>query len=161
MDTDTMSLEQSKATGVGYTFSISPHIYERLERHILILKKIIDRTTTKQRWITHSIKEKLVKEEASQLIPKATSLNVKLDEELEMELFKKVEFVKKFRTSYSKKQWLVDAVLEKLDRDEKGVEAKLLDSTQSQMDSYKNQNEKLRAELEILKIQLKNAQKSS
>lgn len=160
MDEDAISLEESKLT-IGASFTISPHIYERLDRHILILKKLIDRSTTKQRWITNAIKEKILKEANNQQLPKATTLNIKIAKELEDELQRKVEFIRKFRASYSKKQWLVDAILEKLDRDEKGVEAKLVEETRSEVDSYKNQNEQLRAEVEKLKAQLKKAQKSN
>lgn len=157
MDSDGITLDEIKSidTSVGaYTVTISPHIHERLERHILILKKLIDRSATKQRWLIDSIREKLAKDASNQQVPKANTLNVKIDDELDKQVLKRIEFIKKFRFSYSKKQWLVDAVLEKLERDEKEVERKLSDMKQSQADTYKQQVEQLQTELAELKAQL-------
>ena len=147
-----------KPMSSGYAFTISPHIYSRLERHILILKKLIDRSTTKQRWLSNAIKEKLARDENNQQLPKATYLSVKIEKDTEKEIGKKIEFAKKFRFSYSKKQWIVDAILEKLDQEETEDKSKLLDLTQSQRDTYKQQNESLQTEIESLKLQLQAAQ---
>jgi hypothetical protein len=158
IDVGEMPLEEKQS---AYSFTVSPHIHERLERHILILKKLIDRKTTKQGWMIDSIKEKLIKDANNNQLPKATCLNVKIGEKLENEIMQKVEFAKKFRFSYSKKQWLVDAVLEKLDREEMEVKGKLIDLTQTQRDTYKQECEKLQAELDKLKLQLLKNQNSN
>lgn len=157
MNPDAITLDEIKSIETpvgGYSVTISPHIHDRLERHILILKKLIDRSATKQRWITSAIKEKLAAESNNQEVPKVNTLNVKIEEELDKQLISRIEFIKKFRFSYSKKQWLVDAVLEKLERDEKEVEKKMLEMRQSQVINQQQQIVQLQAELATIKAKL-------
>lgn len=136
-----------------YHITISPHIHERLERHLLILKKLIDRGMTKQIWITSAIKEKLRKDSDKNQIPKASTLSVKIDQELDKLILERIEYVKKFRVSYSKKQWLVDAIIDKLDSEEQDAERKILETKQYTL-SDKQQNEILKKENEELKERL-------
>ncbi len=118
---DVRSIEKS-----GYSVTISRHIHARLERHVLILKKLLDKGATKQNWMISAIKEKLARDLQDDSLPKATTITLKIDKELDEELNARVEFIKKFRQSYSRKQWIVDAVIEKLDLDERKVEEKFL-----------------------------------
>lgn len=154
MEKDSITLEELKAilhsTVSAYNITISPHIHERLERHILILKKLIDRGVTKQNWITSAIKEKLKKDAANKQVPKVTTLSVKIDEDLDKLILERIEYVKKFRVSYSKKQWLVDAIIDKLDNDEPEAEKKILETKQPTL-SEKQQIELLKHELAELK----------
>lgn len=153
MDFETLTAEELESIGnsIPYTITISPHIYERLEKHITILKKLVDRSASKQRWIIEAIKEKLLNDEDSTQPPKATTLNVKIEENLCREVVERIEFIKKFRVSYSKKQWIVDAVLEKLDRDEKEVEKKMI-----YVQSKTKSNIKLRERIEQMQSELEN-----
>lgn len=162
MDFDTLTKEEIEALGnsIPYTITISPHIYGRLEKHITILKKLIDRSATKQRWTSDAIKEKLLNDSKCEQPPKASTLNVKIEKNLCKELVDRVEYIKQFRVSYSKKQWIVDAVLEKLDRDEKEVEKKLqqLKKTGSPAEiDFKTRFEQLQTELNALKSEFENA----
>lgn len=146
MDQGTVAFDEDKVkrnSEGAYSFTISSYIHERLQRHILILKKLVDRSTTKQRWIISAVQEKLTRDASKTLIPKADTLTVKLDEELEASLLKRIEFIKKFRFSFSKKQWLVEAILEKLDKDEAEIEKKALGS-QLNRESTHNSEDKAR-----------------
>lgn len=153
-----MTLEQLKAMSAlnanPYTIIISPYIYERLERHILILKKIIDRGMTKQRWLTSAIREKLEKDSSDTQLPKATTLTMKIEEELEKLMLQRIEYIKQFRFSYSKKQWLVDAIIDKLDRDEEEAEKKLSKTQQAQELTEKEQIKLLKNEVAELNARL-------
>jgi hypothetical protein len=156
MDPDTALFNELKSmdTSVGtYNVMISPHIHERIERHVLVLKRLVDRSTTKQRWVAHAIKEKLAKDADNQMIPKETRLNVKIDEELDRQVLQRIEFIKKFRSSYSKKQWIMDAIFEKLERDEAETKKKMLEAQQSRSETHK-QVDQLLSELEAIKAQL-------
>lgn len=157
MEKDTITLEQLKEmpTQVGsYTITISPHIHERLERHILILKKLVDRGMTKQRWVTSAIREKLEKDSSDEQLPKATTLSVKIEADLEKSIFQRIEYVKQFRFSYSKKQWLVDAIIDKLDREEAEAEKKLSTTKQLQGLTDKEQIHCLKNEIAELRALL-------
>lgn len=149
-------LNQLKAVSVspvgGYTVFISPHIYERLEQHISILKKAVDRNITKQAWLINAIKEKLENDSIDQHVPKANTLSVKIEEALENLILERIEHIKKFRSSYSKKQWIIDAVISKLDRDQTKVEKQTLETTKNQDLTDKQQIKSLKSELHELKI---------
>ena len=119
----TSSTEELKLD--GYTVTISPHIHDRIEQHIIYVKKLSDPNSTKQRWILHAVQEKLSREEKDQDIPKERRLNIKLDKVTSKKVLKRVDLIKKFRTSYSKKQWFVDALLEKLEQEEQEIKKKL------------------------------------
>lgn len=142
---------------IPYTIVISPHLYARLEKHITILKKIVDHTTTKQRWFTDAIKEKLLNDKDPASFPKATTLNVKIRNDLYQAIHARIEYIRKFRDTYSKKQWIVDAVLEKLERDENPVKLKMLDLTQPKDNAKVNLRssiEEAKSEIENLKYRL-------
>jgi hypothetical protein len=104
--------------------TISPYILKKLNRHIDIYKSLIDKSTSKKTWVNKAVKEKLENDLKDEQIPKHTSLSVKIDKGLHVALMDRVNFIRKFRESYSKKQWIVEAVLEKLEREEKEVEKK-------------------------------------
>lgn len=140
MDSKTVTLDKNELTCTSegaYSFTISSYIHERLQRHIL-LRKLVDRSTTRQRWIIHAVQEKLAKDVKSPITPKANTLTVKIDDDLKESLLKRIEFIKQFRASYSKKQWLVEAILEKLDRDEAEIEKQALGSQQHNSSSSLN-----------------------
>jgi hypothetical protein len=92
---------------------------------VFLLKKLIKRGASKQKWVEDAIREKLTNDETKTLIPKANTIYVKIDDNLKNQMEKRIEFMKNFCSSYSKKRWLVDAVVEKLERDEKEIDLKL------------------------------------
>ncbi|MBA3283955.1 MAG: hypothetical protein H0U27_02690 [Nitrosopumilus sp.] len=155
MDSSSFTLEDLKDLdnpGATYNVCISPHLQERLERHILILKRFIDRSATKQRWITEAIKEKLSNYANNPIVSKELRLYLRIEEELEKKVLEKVEYIKKFRSSYSKKQWIMEAIFEKLDRDESDAEKKIQEAQQTQQiraDTVKQMNQ-FQTELELL-----------
>lgn len=116
----------------AYSFTVSQHIHERLDRHVFLLKKLIQRGASKQKWVVDAIKEKLTNDETKTSIPKANTIYVKIDDNLKIQMEKRIEFMKNFCSSYSKKRWLVDAVVEKLERDEKEVDMKLSELNKDQ-----------------------------
>lgn len=107
---------------IGYTVTISPYLHNRLEQLILIAKISNPGRQTKQKWVLDAIKEKLAREEKSKEIIPERKLNLKIDDSTFKKLKRRVELIKQFRTSYSKKQWIVDAILEKLEKDDHKIE---------------------------------------
>jgi hypothetical protein len=148
MDSNTPSKneDQTKEAPLKvYTARISDHVHDRLERHVQILKKLIDRSATKQRWLFDSIEEKLARDIENPTVPKESTINVKIDKEQDKQIHERIEFMKKFKCSYSKKQWIVEAILEKLERDEKEVDQKIIEQTEKK---------KQKSEMELLKDEL-------
>jgi hypothetical protein len=107
-----------------YTCGVSPHIYQKLEKHLFLLKTV-DTKRTRKTWILEAIQEKLANETINDDIPKQKRVSVEIDESTHQQLDQRVNLMKKFHTTYSKKQWILDAILEKLDKDNKKISEKL------------------------------------
>lgn len=109
------------------TFEISPAIYQRVEDLLYLSKNLSGEIVYKQDWILKAIKEKLKYDEEllHDTIPKEKFLNIKIDQTTLKSLEEKVNLIKKFRRTYSKKQWIVEAIQEKLNREEVAIRKKI------------------------------------
>jgi hypothetical protein len=124
-------IPKPKRKRIEYTVRIGNHLYQRISRHLLLLKHLKN-NESKQNWIQEAVKEKLAADELSKEEVGDRFLHLKLDVELWSELEKKVESLKATRTSVSKKVLIEEAIFEKLDREEqnsKKMLKKMLDST--------------------------------
>lgn len=102
---------------VGYGISISPFLLKLLEKQVHLTKTLRNPATTKNTWILDAIKHKLERDENCLEIPRERHIGITIDENLSKRILKKVDFIRKFRTSYSKKLWVIDAIMEKLEND--------------------------------------------
>ena len=103
---------------LSYSITIGDNLYKRIDKHLNLLKNLEDENYTKQQWVMKALKEKLEKDESLLDIPKARHLRVQVDRDTHQKLESMVNLIKNFRRSYSKKQLLVEAICEKLDREE-------------------------------------------
>jgi len=102
-----------------YSVKIDDFLHKRLEKHLRILKHLDEGGKTKQQWIKEALKEKLEQSNESELLaPKESRIAVRLNEAMNRKVEKKVELRKKLRDSYSKKQLIVEAINEKLEKEE-------------------------------------------
>jgi len=104
-----------------YTFEVSPHIHGKIEKLIFMLKKLDDCNINKQSWILNAVKERLLSADETGTLKnvKEKTLHFKIDEFTSDLLEKEIAFTKNFRRSFSKKQWILEAIQEKIERDEK------------------------------------------
>lgn len=121
MNSDDKELIVNELEDINYSFKIGDHLHNKIENHIRIIKKLADRSCTRQRWITEAIKEKLDRETQNEIssIPKDKYFQIKVPPHINEKIEKKIDEMKSFRRSYSKKQLLVEAISEKLEREEK------------------------------------------
>lgn len=155
MDKETVSIkhnDEAEQTSLRYTVVISPYMHKRLDRHIFIIKKLIDKKLTKHNWLLDAINEKLKNEAPYEEVPTANTITIKMDHKFEQLILQRIEYIKKFRKSYSKKQWISDAIIDKLERDEEHVEKKLLEARPDHEDGLKGISDK--EQIEILKKEL-------
>lgn len=110
------NLQKRPIETVNYAFKMCEDIFSRLDNHIQILKRLDNTSTSKQRWMTEAIKEKLENEKklTSDQLPKDKHVSVRVEKNLAIQIEKNVEKYRVFRRSFSKKQWLIDAICEKL-----------------------------------------------
>lgn len=107
---------------------INENLHKRFNQHIKRVKNIGKSNkslATKQNWLVQAFQEKLAHhDESTTDILNEKLIHFKLDEKLFKEIEEKVEIIKKFR-SFSKKQWMIEAVYEKLEREEQQVKKNL------------------------------------
>ncbi|MFI5342783.1 MAG: hypothetical protein ACHQUC_01035 [Chlamydiales bacterium] len=116
-----LSSEQSVKS---ITIRIGENLYKRFNKHIKCLKNL-SKQLTKQNWLEQAFKEKLTKQDDSiHDILSEKLLHIRIDDPLFKEIAKQVEMIKKFR-NFSKKQWMLEAIYEKLDREEEQVKKDL------------------------------------
>ncbi len=118
--------EEADSFGPRYSVNLSPHLHNKLEQHIkkvMALEKMKGKVkTTKQKWFLDAVKDKLDRQLASREIPKAHRLSICFDPKTFEKLENQVNFNKNFASSYSKKQFIMEAVLEKFEEEAEDVD---------------------------------------
>lgn len=106
-----------------YPLRVGERLYKRIDEHVFFLKSQ-SRRQSKQKWITEAIQEKLEKEKRTRLpkIPRTKSISIKIESSVSKELEEKVDFLKKMKGSHTLKNWLIDAIEEKLESESYLVE---------------------------------------
>lgn len=119
MTDDKSDVDPSKLK--NYPLKISEPLFNRVDKHIQLLKHLDNRSQNKQRWIIEAIKENLAKDEEAgfPIMPKARNISLKFDETLSKQLERKVGLVKKTKGSYSLKTLILDAIEEKLQKEKR------------------------------------------
>jgi len=115
----------SEQTFISFTFIVGENLHNRINKHVNKLKSTEGPGQSKQKWVIDAIKEKLNAENLSEDLPREKSLGLKISLNLHNQILKRVEMMRKVRSSFSKKQWIVEAIADKLDRDERLVQRNL------------------------------------
>ena len=99
---------------------IGENLYNRLNKIVRLIKHLDNHGQTKQNWMAEAVKEKLERELEQDVIDicRERFIQVKLDQTLNERVNEHVDGLKNNRISFSKKHWLVEALYDKLDRDE-------------------------------------------
>lgn len=103
----------------SFSIRIGEHLHKRIAKHIQLLKHVKTRFHTKQKWIAEAFKEKIKNEPklTSEDILREKFLHFKIDKQIYGEIEERVGIIKKFR-NFSKKQWMLEAIYEQLEREE-------------------------------------------
>jgi Arc/MetJ-type ribon-helix-helix transcriptional regulator len=116
---NTNEQEQEICKSKNINLRIGEKFFERINKHVYLLKRLESRSHSKQRWIEEAIKEKLDTEEKCECyIPKDKFISLKIPDYLYRRIENRIEHAKKFNISYSATKWLVEAILDKLDRED-------------------------------------------
>ena len=122
--TNTILLEPQ----INHSITVGEHLHKRFEKHLHLLKHLEDQSYTKQQWLVSAFLEKIERENETDISPLAKSrhLRFKLKKQLQEKIEEKINIIKSFRKSYSKKQWFIEAIYEKLEREEEKAKKLLL-----------------------------------
>lgn len=123
---DENSSNETTLSSKFISFKVEEHFYDRVEKHIRSLKFLERQNIKKKQWFTAAIKEKLSRDKKLEIptIPLSKHLQFPIEEELHSEFTKHLELIKTHR-NYSAKQLIVDAIVEKLDREEAEIRERL------------------------------------
>lgn len=136
MKTDKINIEDIVLMGnhpdARYALTINPYLIKKIQKHLALLSAI-KLKESQSKWVLSAIREKLENEDETDATQREARINVSIDLPTLKELDNRVEIFKKFRRSFSRKQWIIEAISEKLDRDEKDVLQKL----KAKMDTVK------------------------
>lgn len=124
--------EKTSSHYKSFGFRVSEQLFGRIGKIINLLKYFEKNKITRRKWLEDAFKEKLAIEESQSddEIPPERNLNFVIDEELLNRIELRVNILKRFRTSYSKKKWVLEAVDAKLEKDERLLR-KLLDEARN------------------------------
>ena len=110
----------------NYSIRIGERFYRRLFKHIQFLKQLKS-IQNQQQWLAEAILAQLKKEEEQDInayISSEKHLSFKISSDIDARIEKRVNVIKKFRISFSKKQWVLEAISERLDAEEKETREK-------------------------------------
>ncbi len=111
--------KKQQTLGLKYVnLSVGEYLFGRIDKHIRSLKFLNKEGINKREWMASAIREKLATEDVGvDKIPRSKYFNIPVDEHLHSKLEERIGFIKKFR-KYSSKQLVLEAILEKLEREE-------------------------------------------
>lgn len=108
------------------SFKLGAHISERIDMHLRSLKFLEKKDIKKKEWFAAAIKEKLQKEKKQPVlaqIPQRKHILFPLNEKLYQELQDHISLIKR-HCKYSSKELIIEAILEKLEREEHETKVK-------------------------------------
>lgn len=103
----------------NYIIEINDALFSQIEKQINQLKKH-DIRHSLHSWTLESLREKMLLEKklGSQKISREKILKLVISDRLRQYIDSRVLEIKGVRRSYSKKKWILDAILEKIERDQ-------------------------------------------
>lgn len=113
----TTSIKELNQKRIEYTVRIGNHLYQRITRHLLLLKHLKS-SESKQKWIQEAIQEKLAADEQTEVQDRDRYLHLSLNEKIWKDLEKRIDHLRTIRISVSKKVFIEEAIFEKLDKEE-------------------------------------------
>lgn len=99
---------------------IAESFYKRISNHIQLLKRL-NGVKNQQHWVEEAILAKLKKEEEQETQESFSGekyLSFNINSQIDDQVERRVKVMKKIRGSFTKKQWILEAINEKLDKEE-------------------------------------------
>ncbi|MFQ5729703.1 MAG: hypothetical protein ACE5GN_05020 [Waddliaceae bacterium] len=103
-----------------FSIRIDERLYNRIDNHIRILQQTKSAANKRIPWVISAIEKKLAREKPLGYtnIPKEKTMGIRMDAELHQQLADRVNLIRKFRSSYNKKLWVLEAIQEKIEQEE-------------------------------------------
>ena len=116
-------LESELRKPITLRIMLPPSIQEKLDQHLQVLKLIKHPEKKPQHWIMNAIRKKLIDDYNS--LEKGKTINVRLPKKLTEQVNDRIAYLNTLQPNYTKKQWFLEAIEEKLEIEKRMVESKL------------------------------------
>lgn len=127
------SKSSSKSSEKAISIRVGEHLFSRVDTHVRTIRFLDKNSPKKKGWIATAIQERLEQEKGIKSpqdilkgVPCTKHFNFILEPELNEALENHVNILKKVRNGFSKKQWVLEAIIAKLEQEEMNFK-KLLD----------------------------------
>ncbi len=121
---------------IRYNLNISNQIYKKIEKIVAMRKVLGQENKTRKGFVLEAMKEKLSKHSDDQLLSNPyKTLRIEYDQEIEKQILKQVGWIKQRNGGHSKKKWILDAVLDKIDAEESKILSEFEDKMKNFMES--------------------------
>ena len=110
-------------------------LHEKLDKHISVIKHTKPGKISRADWLIEAFEEMLIEESnnTDYCIPKDKKISFLLNSNFLKKIDKLINNQKKFRTSYSRTKWFVEAIQRKLDQED-GVIKKLREEIENSIE---------------------------
>lgn len=116
---------------VRHCISISEFLHKKLEKHLLVLRKLLRPGHTQEKWIMEAVQEKLLRDNPQKKSKKNKRICLLLDKMTNKLLEDRINAIRPFHSSYSKKKLILEAIMERLESEEDFVKTKLAECKQN------------------------------
>ena len=113
----------------NYNVSVNISIWDHIEKQVAFNKSTNDKSYSKRRWILDSVIEKLSSVSAKDIIlENKKSISFAITNFMLKKIEKVISFYRKFDPTYSKNQFFMDAISEKVEKEQKASKSTLKSS---------------------------------
>jgi predicted transcriptional regulator len=111
-----------------YIVEIGDALHKKIDKIVRVLNRLDNKSHSKKSWVLEAIQEKLSAEhhQPDEIIG-SKHLTLSFEDDVKAKLDEIVAFQKKFRKTYSRKKWILEAIYEKIEREEETTENLLND----------------------------------
>lgn len=103
---------------VNYNVTLETSAWAHIEKQVVLNKSTKDPSFTKRRWIVDSILEKISNAKAEDVVTiKRKSISFAISKFIQKKIELVITFYKKYDPTYSKNQFFMDAIAEKITRE--------------------------------------------
>lgn len=114
-------MREKDADIANYNVGVDGPMWDHIEKQVAF-RKSVDNSYSKRRWIIDSILEKLSRVSAKDIVlQNKKQISFAITKYLQMQLEKVMNFYRKIDPTYSKNQFFMDAIKEKIAREQRAV----------------------------------------
>jgi hypothetical protein len=112
---------------IQFSFKVDEKLAIKIDKHLHLLRYLNHNKKSKQQWLNEALVEKAANEKGvlPDILTKEKQLTVRIDAPLNKKIQKKVDLIKSFKSGFTKKSWVIEAIEQKLKCEEESTKKAL------------------------------------